>query len=326
MRKRIFILTLFTFLFSQFVFSQTIDDLSINPVSPGDSDTVQIIATTTFPSSTCEIIDSSITVQNDSVIIDVEHNAGMMPTICNRTDTLTIGTLSPGSYNLSYNLYMPGASSPADTGSLSFSVQNNNQEYPAIDSLKILEDNPTNQDSIHLISSATFPNSDCNMTDFSSNINNDSISAFAYHTAGALPAFCNTVDTINLGVLKAGSYHLFYHLLDSATKDTFDIDTLNFTIQNISGVDNYSKSTQVKIYPNPANETITLNLKKLPSKEYTIALYSGTGKKIRNFTTHKNIVAINTSNLREGIYLVRLTDRNGNQQTHKVIITDSHNQ
>ncbi|MGM0612025.1 MAG: T9SS type A sorting domain-containing protein, partial [Bacteroidota bacterium] len=311
--------------FSQFVFSQTIDDLSINPASPNENNTIQIIATTTFPSSTCEIIDSSIAVQNDSIIIDSEHNAGMMPTICNRTDTLTIGTLSPGSYDLSYNLYMPGASSPADTGSLSFTVQTNNQGYPAIDSLKILEDNATNQDSIHLVSSATFPNSDCYMTDFSSTINNDSISAVAYHTAGQLPAFCNTVDTVNLGVLKSGSYNLFYHLLDSATTDTFDIDTLSFTIQDISGIESHSESNQVKIYPNPASETITLNLKKLQPKEYTIALYSATGKKIRNFTTQEKIVTINTSNLREGIYLVRLTSRNGNQQTHKVIITDSHN-
>ncbi|MFW6019153.1 MAG: T9SS type A sorting domain-containing protein [Bacteroidales bacterium] len=430
MKTHLSILSMLALLFSQVAFSQTIDNLSISPANPGENDQLKVIVSTTFPNSPCDIVDSTISVQNDSLIIDMTYNNGMMPTICNRTDTLTIGSLSPGSYELLFSLFLSNSSSVVDTSTLnftvqgssqqnpvidslslipenpanqdslfvissatfpnsdcymtnssttlsndsvfvgayhvagqlpdscntidtifiemlsagsydlfyylqdsastdtfdidtiSFTVQGNNQQYPAIDSLGLIPENPTNQDSLFIISSATFPNSDCYMTNFSTTLSNDSIFVAAYHTAGQLPAFCNTVDTLNIGEFNAGKYELFYHLLDSATTDTFDIDTMSITVQDVSGKKRLSKKQQIEIYPNPANHKIIIDLKKLPTKEYSITLFSGTGQIIQNFKTRDNKVTLNTNSLKNGIYMVMVKDKDGDQQTRKVIITN----
>ena len=430
MKTRIFFLTVLMYFFSQAALSQSIDSLTLNPANPSDTDNVEIIATTTFPNSPCDMLTSSVSVQGNSITIDVEHTSGMMPAICNSTDTLTIGTLNPGTYKLTYKLNSPNTSVVFDTSSLSFTVKGSNQQSPEIDSLRIIPnnptnqdstkiissvsfpnsdcymtsfsanvsndsifmdayhkngqiqsacnsidtldigklnpnsyelfyhmldsansdtldtdtisftvqqsnqqagkidslnlmpDNPTNQDTVHIISSTTFQNSACYMTDFSSTISNDSVFIDAYHIAGQYPAICNTMDTINIGKLNAGTYELFYNLLDSATADTFDVDTLNFMVQDVSGIESLTPGQQIDIYPNPANHKITINLKDLPMRSHTIDLYAATGQKIRTLTTHDKKITMDISTLDNGIYLVIITDKLGNQQSRKIIITD----
>ncbi len=67
--------------------------------------------------------------------------------------------------------------------------------------------------------------------------------------------------------------------------------------------------TEITIYPNPTNGQFTIAG---ISKGMTIEIYDYTGKKIRVISAIDISVQINLSNQSDGIYLIRILDKDGN--------------
>jgi len=60
---------------------------------------------------------------------------------------------------------------------------------------------------------------------------------------------------------------------------------------------------KVNIYPNPANNFITINAQ---NPITTVKLYSVDGKLLRNYTTNTTTVSIEKNELTEGLYFIEL--------------------
>lgn len=72
-----------------------------------------------------------------------------------------------------------------------------------------------------------------------------------------------------------------------------------------------------KMYPNPAKDVVYLSNINFPA---TIAIYDVTGKLLVNKKAESNEIAINTSGLDAGIYMVNVTDNAGVNATSKLAV------
>ncbi|MCF6279054.1 MAG: T9SS type A sorting domain-containing protein [Flavobacteriaceae bacterium] len=73
------------------------------------------------------------------------------------------------------------------------------------------------------------------------------------------------------------------------------------------------EESEINIYPNPATNTFTINLKNETLKK--VIVYNQLGQQIKKATTNE----VNISNLSNGIYFVRITSQSGNVITKKLI-------
>ena len=84
-----------------------------------------------------------------------------------------------------------------------------------------------------------------------------------------------------------------------------------------------SSLSAVYIYPNPAQEQITVDLRNKPQSSYTIRLYSSSGLQVYNQvinSTSMPQVVISRNSLNTGVYLVTVTDTiTGEQDFEKII-------
>ena len=103
--------------------SQEIDSLKIIPVSPTSSENIQVIAYTEHPNMSCTLFNSTVNTSNDTIYVSAFHSIGMLPAMCNSTDTITIGNLMSGNYVLIYNVTDTVLPNPGDTDTLLFSIQ-----------------------------------------------------------------------------------------------------------------------------------------------------------------------------------------------------------
>ncbi len=96
--------------------------------------------------------------------------------------------------------------------------------------------------------------------------------------------------------------------------------TVTFTYKSSTlGIDDVSAIENVKVYPNPAKDvlTITNTLNIIDSAE----LYNVLGKRVTTVTSiSNNDLKMNVSNLRGGIYILKLRNQEGDTSSRKVII------
>lgn len=85
----------------------------------------------------------------------------------------------------------------------------------------------------------------------------------------------------------------------------------DFTTQRQLSVSNISHQDQIKIYPNPATDHITIDLNSAIAN--TISVMDMTGKLLKNITVNSTITTIPINDLANGMYLLEL--RNNNQRT-----------
>jgi len=115
---------LLTFFMSSAVNAQIIDSLEILPSNPTSSDIIKIESNTFFLYSSCYIVDWSIDVQNSNISINTVHDMGYATALCYSRDTLTIGQLNAGTYELIYYLSLSNPNdTDSDTDTLYFTVQ-----------------------------------------------------------------------------------------------------------------------------------------------------------------------------------------------------------
>ncbi|PIX36617.1 MAG: hypothetical protein COZ59_00150 [Bacteroidetes bacterium CG_4_8_14_3_um_filter_31_14] len=194
-------------------------------------------------------------------------------------------------------------------------------QSPQIDSLKIIPTNPTTNDTIKVVAYTTFFNSPCFLAS-SSFIIGTTINVYASHQndSSMWPAFCNSIDTLTIGQLSAGTYVLHYHLADTVPPTTYDIDTIIFTVQQASGLQLIDNSEQeITVYPNPTTTEINVDFKTYTANRHDITFYSVLGQKVKTVKERKDITTIDISDLTDGIYFIVITSENNGRWTQKII-------
>lgn len=77
-------------------------------------------------------------------------------------------------------------------------------------------------------------------------------------------------------------------------------------------VSNVKAQDQFRVYPNPANDHITIEANNQPTR---VSIVNMAGQEVLSVS---NTTSINTSSLPAGNYLVKIVDRNGNVETHQM--------
>jgi hypothetical protein len=100
-----------------------IDSLKIIPANPTTNDSVKLISYSTFPSGGCPLTSSSVNISGATITVHVSHTLGGATVLCKSTDTLAIGKLSAGAYELHYHLADTAPPTTYDIDTSNFTVQ-----------------------------------------------------------------------------------------------------------------------------------------------------------------------------------------------------------
>jgi hypothetical protein len=88
------------------------------------------------------------------------------------------------------------------------------------------------------------------------------------------------------------------------------VNTGGMSINDLPGFEN------VNMYPNPATQTITIeNI----ASGVSIAVYNATGQCVLRTVTSSSKAVMDVSSLSDGIYMLRLTGKDGRQGVSKFI-------
>jgi hypothetical protein len=81
----------------------------------------------------------------------------------------------------------------------------------------------------------------------------------------------------------------------------------------------HAEVSEIRFYPNPARENVTIEYDGL-EEIHEIMVYDITGRPVTTEMTHGELLGFNISGFPEGIYVVRLTDVNGNTATGRLLV------
>lgn len=88
----------------------------------------------------------------------------------------------------------------------------------------------------------------------------------------------------------------------------FDISDVNFTVSGDVGMDDQQWKNQVRIYPNPAGDVLTVEYShNSGGQSLQLALYNVTGQKVREYRMRDKIT-LDTKDLARGLYFLHLSD------------------
>lgn len=200
---------------------------------------------------------------------------------------------------------------------LLFYVSGTRAQIPAIDSLRIIPQDPSINDSVKVICYATFPSGPCNLMYHNINIQSHGIGLLLQYDVGAATYICSSIDTLTLGELNSGNYELIAALNIIPLSSISDYDTVYFSVKDASSLITYNTDTKIELFPNPATDMLSLNAL-LKNGEVQIINSQGkivTNKNTLNGFTHRFDIA----NLKAGLYLLRIFDDHNLRYSGKFI-------
>ncbi|MNU79405.1 hypothetical protein D3C71_690190 [compost metagenome] len=202
-------------------------------------------------------------------------------------------------------------------GGLLFLSQHAFGQIPAIDSLKIIPENAHAGDEIKVICYATFPAGGCDLMDHSITIQGNQITLSMEYIDGAATYICHSVDTISLGNLSSGNYHLHANLMIQPWDEIVDFDTTSFFVDIPLSIGNNGNIPDLAVYPNPFTDEIQIKTDAIIEQ---IEVSAVSGQKIDLKENGLNAEKkINVSDLKNGVYMLVLTDIKGNKHTERII-------
>ncbi|GAB4453872.1 MAG: hypothetical protein OHK0036_17160 [Bacteroidia bacterium] len=122
---------------------------------------------------------------------------------------------------------------------------------------------------------------------------------------------CISTNCVQINRLMAGSSDNNINVLGNA----------KYIYPHITGINNLSASPKVKLYPNPAHESIKLEMN--ASVNGQIRIFDVTGRMIYTQSIENTTEAnININQLDKGLYIIKLTDNNHNELFKQTFIKE----
>lgn len=130
--------------------------------------------------------------------------------------------------------------------------------------------------------------------------------------------FCDANESIN--VTDQANWQLFVPIVVRFDKDVTDVNPLNYTLligDATAGIENISSN--LSIYPNPANNLITVSSNAVSNLSISISDVAGKKIIMQNLTNQNG--EVNVKNLVNGIYFLQVVKDNEIIKTEKIIIS-----
>ena len=99
-----------------------IDSLKIIPENANPMDEIKVICYATFPSGSCNLVNHSLAFQGNQITLNLEYEIGAATYICHSVDTVSLGILNAGDYDLQANLIISPFEEIVDSESISFTI------------------------------------------------------------------------------------------------------------------------------------------------------------------------------------------------------------
>lgn len=181
-----------------------------------------------------------------------------------------------------------------------------------IHSLSISPVNPTSADSVRLIAQCSFTSGACNQHTKGFALAGNMINAWAVHCVGVLAVICPHTDTINLGLLPAGTYAATFQLDQGggpvpctpgivpgpSSNLTFVVSTAT-SIRELS-----SKNNRLTLRANPVGEVLQVQF---PEADNTpVEVFDMMGRRLMLVRSrYKAMIELPVGHLAQGVYVVR---------------------
>lgn len=188
-------------------------------------------------------------------------------------------------------------------------------QLAAIDSLKLIPANPTTNDALKVVCYTTFPYGGCGINSTHAELQGNSIFLSIDYSMGVLTYICHSVDTIPIDNPGAGTFQLTTTITTNEQDVIEDSHFLTFQIDPFLGI-NEPTPANFQAYPNPFDNELKFKTSFPVAK---MELYSMTGQQVYFKETLFESPLVDLSHLEKGVYLVTLTDPNGNSLTQRVI-------
>jgi Secretion system C-terminal sorting domain len=130
-----------------------------------------------------------------------------------------------------------------------------------------------------------------------------------------------TLVKIPLTIPSSGLYNIGLHITSSASAPTFKIDDIELTTQFV-GLNNAKLDAKVDVFPNPANNNVTVSIRHTEEADYTVTITDLLGRTIKTVNAD-NVSAtdlnIDLSTEANGVYLVKVQSGNAVKSSKLVI-------
>ncbi|HMG83900.1 MAG TPA: T9SS type A sorting domain-containing protein [Ferruginibacter sp.] len=133
-----------------------------------------------------------------------------------------------------------------------------------------------------------------------------------WNTAGSIAITSNLQSDYSFEQSNIPSGNIYYRIKE------IDEDG-SYVYSRIVLLNNNDGQNKYVVFPNPANNTIQVIAPYGVSGTCTVDLFDATGRKLMETTMNTSNLEINTTNIPDGSYLLRI-DHNGNTNTQKVLI------
>lgn len=150
-----------------------------------------------------------------------------------------------------------------------------------IDSVKVIPIFPTTNDMVKAVCFSHYGHNNCELDRTiidTSKKNYVTVYAGHYIDDGDTEGKCYALDTIALGVFKAGEYTLDYIVNTLDIGGYSDRKVMPFTVQQATGIVNQVAFSSIKIYPNPATDELSIQLAEQAINNLRIAITDLTGR------------------------------------------------
>lgn len=188
-------------------------------------------------------------------------------------------------------------------------------QLPAIDSLKIIPENPQSGDEIKVICYATFSSGGCDLMEHDILVQGNQIALNMEYMPGAATYICHSVDTISLGILEADDYQLHVSLIIQPQDAIVTTKNADFTVSSVLGLDQHS-GIRLTITPNPFDQAFQI---KTDASIEKIELNTLSGQTIFRTNGLNPENKITVSDLKNGAYILVVTDNKGDKHSERII-------
>lgn len=136
---------------------------------------------------------------------------------------------------------------------------------------------------------------------------------FSYSTNGT--SYSGNIDDVMTGNIAVNNGGTVYFKVAPSTSGSIGTYLLDIPIERVqmTGIDNIELNNQISLYPNPAKEFVTVDLKDFTETVSKIVLLDMQGREIytENETAFKQTVNLPLNNISEGIYFVQIYSGKG---------------
>lgn len=300
-----------------------LDSIRVIPSAPDTSKWVNFLSFSSYPKGPIKTLFKNTQINGFRIDLLQAFRMDTLPAVIQRVDTFLGKKLPEGLYTVYHNFLDSSTGMIVDRDTFSFVVKLPPRSHipGKIDTLFIIPQKPSTNDTVKLVVQTSFAYSPCTRdTSWILRIDK-TIYINTEHQEGLVFENCISIDTLTLGKFSESNWGVEYSLDQKGTTKTDDFRRLIFQVKLPStGLNDELNSTIFSIYPNPANNEFYIQSKAFAEDDYSLKVYTMQGKLQYEMLNLKEANTLQTYNWPRGIYLVQLQNKDSFYYSKLVVI------